>query len=190
MTDVICGDTERDTAPRVGLDPPVMTSLYVASVWLHILAATTWIGGMLFLVLVVVPWLRKQDRATAAKLMRETGTRFRSVGWACFGILVVTGTFNLYCRGVRLGDFASAAWLLSPMGKAVAIKLVLFVIVLAMSVFHDFVLGPRSTRVAMEKPNSPEALSLRKTASWMGRINVIFALAIVWLAVVIVRGWP
>ena len=167
-----------------------MSILYVASVWLHILAATTWIGGMFFLVLVVVPWLRRQDRAQAAKLMRETGTRFRSVGWACFGILIVTGTFNLYARGVRLGDFTSAEWLLSPFGKAVSIKLLIFAVVLGLSVFHDFVLGPRATRAVEGDPSSADALALRKLASWMGRANVLLALAIVWFAVIIVRGWP
>jgi putative copper export protein len=167
-----------------------MTALYVLSVWLHILAATVWIGGMLFLVLVVVPWLRKQDRAVAAKLMRETGTRFRTVGWWAFAVLIVTGSFNLYCRGVRLGDLTDATWLTSPFGRAVAMKLALFVLVLAMSVVHDFVLGPRSTRVAEKDPRSPEALALRAAASWMGRVNVLLAFAIVALAVIIVRGWP
>lgn len=167
-----------------------MAVLYLVSVWLHILAATTWIGGMFFLVLVIVPWLRRQDRAQAARLMRDTGTRFRAVGWWAFAVLVVTGTFNLYCRGVRLADLASAAWLLSPFGRAVAIKLTIFVIVLGLSFFHDFVLGPRSTRAVEASPTSPEALALRRLASWMGRVNVLLALAIVALAVIIVRGWP
>ncbi len=81
-----------------------MRALYLLSVWIHILAATVWIGGMLFLVLVVVPWLRKGKRPDAAVFLRETGTRFRNVGWICFALLAVTGTFNLWMRGVRLSD--------------------------------------------------------------------------------------
>ena len=81
-----------------------MPALYLLSVWIHILAAMAWIGGMFFLVLVVVPWLRAGNRANAGAFLRETGQRFRSVGWSCFAILTVTGTFNLYARGVRLGD--------------------------------------------------------------------------------------
>ena len=93
-----------------------MRVLYLASVWLHILAATVWIGGMAFLVLVVVPWLRKRGATDAGRLLRETGQRFRTVGWVCFAIVAITGTFNLWSRGVRLSDFSRAEWLSSPFG--------------------------------------------------------------------------
>ncbi|MCC6849134.1 MAG: hypothetical protein IT294_11595 [Deltaproteobacteria bacterium] len=71
-----------------------MHALYVFSVWVHVLAAITWIGGMFFLMIMVMPWLRQGDRATAAAFLRETGTRFRTVGWGGFGVLLVTGAFN------------------------------------------------------------------------------------------------
>ena len=100
-----------------------MHALYLLSVWLHILAATAWIGGIFFLVLVVVPWLRRGDRSTAGAFLRETGQRFRSVAWVCFGILIATGTFNLWMRGVALSDFARVEWLTSPFGRSVTWKL-------------------------------------------------------------------
>jgi putative copper export protein len=167
-----------------------MQALYLLSVWLHILAATAWVGGMLFLVLVVVPWLRRGGRQNAAAFLRETGTRFRSVGWVCFGILLVTGTFNLWVRGVRLADFSRSEWLASPFGKSVLLKLGGFALVLMVSALHDFRVGPRATLAIERDPQSKEAIVLRRQASLLGRANALLALAVVAVAVTLVRGWP
>lgn len=167
-----------------------MYGLYLVSVWLHILAAATWIGGMLFVVVVVVPWLRRGDRAQAATFLRETGVRFRNLGWVCFAILVATGTFNLWIRGVRPGDFLRPEWRASGFGRAVALKLLSFAAVLAVSAVHDFILGPRAALAVERDPRSPESERLRRWASRLGRVNALLALLLVAFAVFIVRGWP
>lgn len=165
-----------------------MRTLYLLSVWTHILAATVWIGGMLFLVLVVVPWLRKGGRVEAGAFLRETGERFRNVGWICFGLVLVTGTFNLWVRGVRLQDFGDRDWLSSSFGHVVVIKLALFLGVLLVSAIHDFVIGPRATKAISRDPNSAETRSYRRLASLLGRVNVLLALALVAAGVMLVRG--
>lgn len=167
-----------------------MHALYLLSVWLHILAATVWIGGMSFLVLVVVPWLRRGGRVEAAVFLRETGERFRNVGWSCFLLLATTGSFNLWVRGVRLSDFARAEWLTSPFGKTVLLKLGVFALVLTVSAVHDFVVGPRATRAIAKSPQSVEAQRERRRASLLGRVNVVFALILVAAGVMLVRGVP
>jgi uncharacterized membrane protein len=167
-----------------------MYALYLFSVWLHILAAMTWIGGMLFLVLVVVPWLRRGGREHAGAFLRATGRRFRTVGWGCFVVLALTGTFNLWMRGVRLTDFVRPEWLASPFGRAVLSKLGVFVAILIVSAAHDFVVGPRATSAIAASPRSSEVENLRRQASVLGRANAFFALVIVALAVMVVRGAP
>lgn len=167
-----------------------MHAVYVLSVWLHIMAAITWIGGMLFLMLVAVPWLRRGDRTQAARFLKETGPRLRNIAWICFGTVLVTGTFNLYVRGVRFESFVDPDWRASGFGKAVLYKLGAFVLVVAVSAVHDFVVGPRATSAITRDPRSAEAARWRKLASLLGRTNVVLALALVALAVVIVRGWP
>ena len=169
--------------------------LYLIAVWLHILAATVWVGGMFFLVLVVVPWLRHATRADAGAFWTATGTRFRVIGWTCFAISLTTGTFVLYLRGVRFSDFAIAGWRASPFGQTVMMKLGVFTAVLATSIAHDFVVGPRAARALASSseagaPALAAATRLRRQASWLGRINAVLALALVALAVMLVRGRP
>lgn len=165
-------------------------TLYFISVVLHILAATIWIGGIAFLVLVVVPWLRGGGRVAAGAFLRETGERFRTVGWTCFGVLLVTGTYNLWYRGVRPRHLVDPTWLQSPVGSAIALKLAVFALVLCISVVHDFSVGPRATRAIALDPTSPEAARLRQQASLLGRANALLALVLIVIAVAIVRGWP
>ncbi|HEY6722455.1 MAG TPA: DUF4149 domain-containing protein [Polyangiaceae bacterium] len=167
-----------------------MRLLYLVSVGIHILAATVWIGGMLFLVLVVVPWLRRGGRTDAAIFLRETGERFRNVGWICFGLLLITGTFNLWVRGVRLSDFGRAEWLESSFGKTVLVKLGAFLVVLVVSALHDFVVGPRATKAIAADARSTDARQQRRRASMLGRINVVLAIVLVAAGVVLVRGTP
>ena len=169
-----------------------MRFLYLLSVWTHILAAAIWIGGLFFIVLVVVPWLRRggEGAVDAGAFLSDTGKRFRAVGWICFALLLLTGTFNLWVRGVTLTPLLDPLWWGSPLGMAVGLKLAVFVLVVAVSAVHDFVLGPRATEVMQADPRSDEATRLRRQASLLGRLNGVLGLVLVALGVVIVRGWP
>lgn len=167
-----------------------MHVLYLVSVWLHILAAIVWIGGMFFLTLVVVPWMRQGNRDRGSALLRETGAAFSRIGWACFAVFLVTGTINLWMRGVRFGDFVDPEWLRSPFGATLMVKLGLVAVVVVMSWIHDFRIGPAATEALALDPEGDRALLLRRQASVYGRVNAMLALLIVLLGVVLVRGLP
>ena len=56
-------------------------ALHLASVWLHILAATVWIGGMAALGLLLVPLLRRERFQDVARpLLYASALRFRWIG--------------------------------------------------------------------------------------------------------------
>ena len=166
--------------------------MYQLSVLVHILAAMVWVGGMLFLALVVVPAARKLPPAERSALFHLVGPRFRMVGWACIGLLIATGVANVAYRGVTWATLFTAELWASEFGRVLALKLGVVVVMLALSLFHDFVLGPASVRAhqaAGARP-SAEALALRKRASWLGRITTVLALIVVALGVMLVRGVP
>ena len=71
---------------------------YTASVLLHILAATFWLGGMLFLAIVVVPALRGAPER--ARLLERMGKLFERASVIALAVLLVTGVVNLLFRGV------------------------------------------------------------------------------------------
>jgi putative copper resistance protein D len=171
-------------------DSAAMRVLYLTSVWIHILAAIIWIGGMTFLVLVLVPWLRAGGRARGAALLRDIGGRFRTVGWICFAVLLVTGSVNLWARGVRVVDLTSSHWWQVPFARALAWKLGVFALVLLASALHDFWLGPRASVLMQQAPETGATERLRRAAALIGRSNLLFAMALVAFGIILVRGWP
>jgi uncharacterized membrane protein len=137
--------------------------------WLHLLATITWVGGMVFIALVLVPVARGLvDPALRSRLVQDAGRRFRAVGWIALAVLVATGLANLWLRPYLV-------WTPRFQGKAG-----LVVLALALSVLHDFVLGPRAGR-----PGADPAL--RRRASWVARVNLLVVLAVVFLGLAL-RG--
>jgi len=81
--------------------------MYQLSVYVHLLAAIVWIGGMLFLALAVVPVTRGLPAPERGALVGALGRRFRPVGWACIVLLLATGVVNAAFRGVTWDTVAS-----------------------------------------------------------------------------------
>ncbi len=166
-------------------------SLYVWSVVVHILAAMMWVGGMLFLVLVLMPALRLiEDDRLRAKLIRVTGMRFRLVGWACLAVLLVTGYVNLAARGLGGEILATPEFWATGYGRTLGWKLLLFIAVLSLSATHDFMIGPRAGALQRRDPGGREAQRMRFMAVWFGRFNLLLSLIIVIVGVLLVRGVP
>ncbi|MCS7169897.1 MAG: DUF4149 domain-containing protein, partial [Candidatus Kapabacteria bacterium] len=88
-----------------------MSWLYVLSVFLHVLAATFWIGGMLFLAGVVMPALRRDPGRLS--ILERLGRYFEYVGMGALAILLLTGLMSLTFRGVVL---PGQLWT-SPVGR-------------------------------------------------------------------------
>ena len=161
--------------------------MYQLVVWIHVLAACSWVGGILFFGLVLVPVLRQVPGPQTHKLVRAVGRRFRVVGWASVGILLVTGVANVLFR-VPASQLASVEFWRSPWGRMLALKLALVVAMVGVGVAHD-VLGARAVSAAELDPGSPAVLRARLLASRFGRALGVLALATLLVAVLLVRGW-
>lgn len=146
-----------------------MRGLYLASVWLHILAAMTWVGGMVAFVVLVMPYFRSESETARADFLLWFGPRFERVSWMCLAVLAATGTFNLWVRGVQPGDFFRPEWRATSFGLLLQWKLGLVALVTVLSATHA-------------------RTGTRAQARWLGRALLILALAIVALAVSLVRA--
>lgn len=146
-----------------------MRAAYLVSVWIHVLAAMTWIGGMVLFVVAVMPFFRGRPESERTAFLAWFGDRFRGLSWTCFTLLLVTGSFNLWMRGVRLEDFLRPEWRSTSFGHLVTAKLALVLVAVGISALH-------------------ERVTSRTSARWMGRALLVLGLAIVAIAVMLVRA--
>jgi uncharacterized membrane protein len=146
-----------------------------------------WLGGMFFLALVGAPVLRRVEPASLrADLFRRLGARFRALGWVAIAVLVATGALNLELRGLLNSETLSdPSFWGRPYGRTLGWKLALVSVMVSLSALHDFVLGPRVSRLA---PGSPAALTARRRVVWLARVNAGLGIALVALAVRLSRG--
>ena len=168
-----------------------MHAAYLISVWLHIMTAVLWVGGTIFFAIVLAPAMRRPEFAgVASALIRWTALRFRSIGWVCFAMFIITGIANLGLRGIGWEELQSAEFWQTSFGRILAAKLSLVAAILAISAFHDFFAGPRATAAWQADPKSAPTIRLRRQAVKLGRLNLILALVVIVLGVMLVRGAP
>ena len=148
---------------------------YLVVVTLHLMGAVVWIGGMLFLALVLAPILRRRPPGERAALASAVGRRFLRIGWAAVGVLLLTGSILWVLRGFNLTLVLIA-------------KLALVGVILILSLLHDFVLGPRLVAQLERGSQGEETLSLRRRVAFLARLNVLFALIVLILGLAISRG--
>lgn len=166
-----------------------MNLLLILSVWIHIVAAIVWIGGMLTLVTVIIPITRQPEMVgVGARFLSPIALRFRRIAWWSLLGLVLTGTLNTLLRGIGPVDVLTLDILETAYGRAWAVKVALVGAALLLSYIHDFRVGPRLSVLQRQGPPSEEARVLRRRVLLLARANAILAMAIVLLAVALPRG--
>jgi uncharacterized membrane protein len=162
---------------------------YLLCVWLHVVAAAVWVGSMVFFAAVIVPVLRSDElRQRAPALLARIGARFRVVGWISLGLLLATGLANLHYRGIGWSAMSDARFWASGFGRTLAWKLGLVALVVVLTGAHEAVTHEGARNELHRDPSSPRARQIRRTASWLGRSVLLASLAILLLAVALVRG--
>lgn len=135
-------------------------------VWLHVVAAAAWVGGLLYASHLVLPAAGRGDHASLRIL-----TRGRRVSWVAWGLLLVTGVENLRRVGM------SSSWL--------AGKFVLVIALLALAAHRDFAVLPRALRSIEGGADPAAALS---GVRMLDRVGLLLSLAVIFLAVGVARG--
>jgi copper transport protein len=114
--------------------------LPVISDWVHLVTASTWIGGLLFFLLVLFPIYRKMrlpgDERSA--FLAAAVPRFSRLALVSVLALGVSGTYNLAIQTTDLPAIASSLY-----GQVVGLKILLFGALIAVGAVNLAYLSPR-----------------------------------------------
>jgi uncharacterized membrane protein len=151
--------------------------------WMHVMAAVVWIGGMVFLSTVAVPVLKPRSSGLVqADLFLAMARRFRLIVWMAIATLLTTGPVLLFLRGLSLLE--PAQW-----PGALSLKLSLVALLLILTGAHDLLIGPRVARIAKlpaERRGWTER-GLVMASPWLARLSLLLAVGIVGVAMTLSR---
>lgn len=158
-----------------GTDATLSTGFDVLHAW----ATAAWLGGLLMLAVLAMPWLRGMDAPDRVAMGAAVVVRFSSLAVAAVVVLVVTGTYRALAE---LPSF-DALWT-TTYGVVLLIKLGVFAVMLVLAAWNRFTLHPRLERAALgigDDAGGQQALVALRTS-----IRAEVALAVLVLAAVAV----
>ena len=157
---------------------------------LHLIGAAVWAGGMVMLALAVGAARRTVAEHERIALFRALGRRFAVAGGIAMLVLIATGTDMAADRLAAFGDLFD-----SDYGERVLAKLVLVIVVIALTLFHTLVQGPELTRLRQEALAYPDDKEVRREirrkaarAGIVSALNLVATLAVLVMAARLVTG--
>ena len=165
--------------------------MYQLNVWIHILMAAIWVGGLIYTAAVVVPFAIGHETEERQRILRGLARRFRWIGWGSIVILILTGLGNLTLRlsPIHLGQlFNGEAFDPNRVDRFIAIwlpwKLMLVLIMIGLMLFHDIT----SIRAAKRYEGSPDSAPGNRAGSRAAALATLVAIAVLYVSVRLVRG--
>ncbi len=149
-------------------------------VWIHVVAAITWVGGMVFVALVLVPALRGVPPEQRSETIRSVGLAAKGLGWISLLVLLLTGGLNAIHLHPNWDSLA---------GQILLAKISVVGGLVGLTILHDFILAPKLTEIRRAVGvEHPTFRRLQSAVRWLARINLILALCVIFLAVLLVRS--
>ena len=142
--------------------------------WIHILAATIWVGPQVFLFVAAVPALRTvEDTQVRARAMRVLTTRFGYLAWGALAVLVITGIGSLFEHDLSVGTLFERNY-----GIIFQVKLALVIVTVALTAVHSFIIGPRLLNMQESVADEVELAPTRRLSIIISSTNLALALGI------------
>ncbi len=165
-----------------------MSYLAIFILWLHVLAVITWIGGMIFTLVTLVPNLKTPLSIEQLRLFQNAQTRFHFLAARAAEIIVLTGIFNVLIRGYYSQFQYSPAYMWILTLKIILLGVMITIRVIssrtAVSKISDFLLTlPPAKQFTDQIPDS--IMQLQRKSQYFLMTNTVLGMVVLFLALML-----
>jgi len=154
--------------------------------WAHLVAASIWVGGSIFIGIVLAPLLKTISDSIDERLsiMIRVGRKFNKIAVPSLIILIVSGLYNSSGYLTKPSLFLSTNY-----GIVLVTKIVLVIILIITFIIHVRLIRTKiEKQIESKELSSDEIQKLRSKIITLGRITVIVSVAILLMAALLHSG--
>jgi len=154
--------------------------------WAHLISASIWVGGSLFIGVVLAPLLKTMSESVEERLgiMIRVGRKFNKIAVPSLGILIVTGLYNSQYILSKPETIFSTNY-----GIILTIKIMLVAALIVTFAIHIRVIRFDIEKKIEAKEMSQESIQkLRSKIISLGRIIVFISIAVLLMAAMLDAG--
>jgi len=164
-----------------------MTPLEQAIImWIHLISASIWVGGSLFIGIVFSPLLKSMFDSVEERLqiMIKVGKRFNKIAVPSLIILIGTGLYNSH-QLLSKPDLLTA----TSYGNFLIIKIILVFALIVTYVIHVRIIRKEvEDKIMTKQLSSHQIQNLRKKIIILGEVTVVLSVAILFFAALLDAG--
>ena len=147
----------------------------LAVLWLHVVSAVVWVGGLAYQSHVLLPLARRGEVAPFA----EAARRARAVTWTAISLVVLTGFYNITQLGPMERVMQSGA------GLILAGKFILVLIVVAVAAQRDFT---HLVRLHLSLATNADPTPALSAIARLDRLTIVLGAILIYLGLAISRS--
>ena len=154
--------------------------------WIHLISASIWVGGSLFIGIVFSPLLKTMTSSIEERMqiMIRVGKRFNKVAVPSLIILMATGLYTSHALIGKPDLLISTSY-----GTYLIIKIILVIALIITYAVHVRVIRKDvEEQIMSNKMSEPEIQKLRKKIIILGEITVVLSIAILFFASLLDAG--
>ncbi len=162
-------------------------SLEIAIIsWIHLISASIWVGGSIFIGIVLVPVLKTMTTSMEERLqiMIKVGRRFNKIAVPSLIILIITGVYSSHQLLSKPELLLSSSY-----GNLLIIKIILVIALIIVFTVHVRIIRKDVEEKILSKEMPENQIQkLRKKIIILGEATVMISIAILFMAALLDTG--